>query len=1013
MRVRLLLPVCALFAQLLIAIAQPVLSQSDLSGISTIEPDDFFISEIHLRSKKVLEHDFFAYTIGEEISLPLRSFMDIIDFPVDYESSSESLLLGYFLRENQAYKFDFTTRQANIAGAIYDIGSKDVIKIEGQKSIALSTLNELFALNAKWKPFEQAIDVDPPYLLPVEEFERRTATAENRPGKRNSAIPDNAISIKSDHKTISWPHLTLNASANIEQSGSTNGFVSLLGVSDILHATGHVNGSLTTNGDAEVLLRLERQSAENKIAGPLKANKIEAGDLFSKSLPLISQSATTGTGISIRRGPGFQSGRFDVTDLVGDAPPGWQIELYRNSSLLSLQDVPANGRYLFTEVPLTFGINRFRFELYGPSGERRTIERLIDVNNRLIKPRELQYDFSVIDRNTSLIDGSANEFSSTGLNTGIEAGATVGYGVNRNLSLRANTIYIEPELAQSRVFATIGQTSSLRGIFFESDTTISSRGGWANRFGIGTTLRSTSLTLDHTQYENFESAENVIGDDRINTRWSGRVSGNVNAFNLSASTRREVRNGGIVDTSSSLRASRNFSRLSVTQSINHRSRAEPLEENETSVRASTSVSGRINKVRTRASVDWSLSPTADVRRARGVLSLRQHEWFHQVSFSRDFESGSNNYFVRSSRDWNGVRLSGEMRFNDNTDVLEARLALALSLDKSPLDGKLRVGRNALSKDGTIKLTGYYDENSNGKRDAKEANLSGVDFSLSERGRISQGEDYILVESLPVDRMVGVVVNSGGLDDPYLSPTSNFFKTQARPGSVQHIDIAFVDTGEVIASVLAPDESPIANQIIMLKGADSTREYKVRSAFDGQAYFQNVIPGKYEFYSGDAMLKLVEIVAGDVNYISTNDNNERDIGPKAQQEALGNANLATQPVPTRNDPGFVSEKPIKPPLPMEISTATPIEYAKPEVSFIEYFCQVDELPRTMIVQKHRSRIRSMPAFKGRILASLAKGTSVEVIAQCANWFQVSTINALAPRGFMHKSTVAGDEIVSKK
>jgi hypothetical protein len=60
--------------------------------------------------------------------------------------------------------------------------------------------------------------------------------------------------------------------------------------------------------------------------------------------------------------------QFDRQSFRGELPPGWEVELYRGAELLAYAQSRADGLYEFLDVPLLFGLNVFRLELYGPQG---------------------------------------------------------------------------------------------------------------------------------------------------------------------------------------------------------------------------------------------------------------------------------------------------------------------------------------------------------------------------------------------------------------------------------------------------------------------------------------------------------------------------------------------------------------------------------------------------------------------------------------------------------------------
>ena len=75
----------------------------------------------------------------------------------------------------------------------------------------------------------------------------------------------------------------------------------------------------------------------------------------------------------------FNPVAFDRTRFEGDLPSGWDAELYRNGELLAFSRSDGSQRYVFDDVPLIYGDNRFEIILYGPQGQQRSRLETINV----------------------------------------------------------------------------------------------------------------------------------------------------------------------------------------------------------------------------------------------------------------------------------------------------------------------------------------------------------------------------------------------------------------------------------------------------------------------------------------------------------------------------------------------------------------------------------------------------------------------------------------------------------
>lgn len=128
--------------------------------------------------------------------------------------------------------------------------------------------------------------------------------------------------------------------------------------------------------------------------GPLAARRIEFGDIGATSVPLASVGVS-GRGVRMTNAP---AGLVDDPErfvLEGDAPAGWDVEVYQNAGLLAFQKASVNNRYRFQALPLRPGMNDFRIVLYGPRGEQETRTARYVLGDSMLAKGQLTYDVSL------------------------------------------------------------------------------------------------------------------------------------------------------------------------------------------------------------------------------------------------------------------------------------------------------------------------------------------------------------------------------------------------------------------------------------------------------------------------------------------------------------------------------------------------------------------------------------------------------------------------------------------
>ena len=72
-------------------------------------------------------------------------------------------------------------------------------------------------------------------------------------------------------------------------------------------------------------------------------------------------------------------------------PAGWEAELYRNGQLLGFAETSADQRYHFDDVQLLYGENRIEIVLYGPQGQVRTRNEMVNVGQDNVPPGDTWY----------------------------------------------------------------------------------------------------------------------------------------------------------------------------------------------------------------------------------------------------------------------------------------------------------------------------------------------------------------------------------------------------------------------------------------------------------------------------------------------------------------------------------------------------------------------------------------------------------------------------------------------
>src|SRR5690554_2323037 len=114
-------------------------------------------------------------------------------------------------------------------------------------------------------------------------------------------------------------------------------------------------------------------------------------------------------------------GTYTLSDFT---EPGWTVELYVNNVLVDYVEADASGFYKF-EVPLMYGQTNVNLRFYGPWGEERSEDQVINIPYNFIPKNQLEYTFSA-----GVVENVLNSrFARFDLNYGLGTKMTIGGGV--------------------------------------------------------------------------------------------------------------------------------------------------------------------------------------------------------------------------------------------------------------------------------------------------------------------------------------------------------------------------------------------------------------------------------------------------------------------------------------------------------------------------------------------------------------------------------------------------------
>lgn len=872
--------------------------------------DELLIFEVYandaLRSSGMLAY----LPEGADISqtlLPVTSVARALSFSIQSDPVGGGID-GWFFSENNVLQVDILRNTVLIKGNEYSLSKGDVEVHYDDIYVRANVLEDW--LGIKFRPDVSMLRL---YMtsqvpLPFEEEESRKKRAEDFSGKRRSNARDFAADKLLPYQLWSKPSLVLQHYVQGRRAGDDTSFdsgFSLQSSFDAMHFGTKflLSGTLGSDSDPKIdnsTLTFERRDSGNGLLGRLKAGAVSFGDVSYPDVPLtIGRKRGRGIAISSDSKYGtIRSFEAETFNVDGDAPVGWDAELYRNGYFVAFQDIGTDGRYNFEDVELVRGFNLIQIILYGPEGQRRTETQRIIRGQDVLREGEVRYEVAVGQPEADFIPLAENARSSSTFG----GSAQVSYGVKDYLTIGTNAYSGEDassisddrqsSVGGSAVFAFAGVKTGVQ-------YTKANEGRDAYGIDVTTQVEGTNITVARRVYNGFDE------DDRDLVEQNS-IDMNRNFKRVSVSGRAEHRSFQKKDDELNLEAnlSTNIGRFQFANSLDR-----VLSDNEAQERfdGEFSVVTGIRDWRLRGNLRYDLGDDASERlrrlRVSGYRRLGSDSTL-RLNGDYDFMSEIATMDARYTKDFDQYSIDFNVgTTNDSTYFGGITFRTGLQADDK---GKYHVVSARDGGLGSVGLRAFIDRNGNLNFDEGERLVKGVSFR-SNRGDLdgqTSEDGTIFLNGLPEGPTIFYLQEST-LPSIYLKPVHEAIEIIPRIGATTTIDVAFVQLGEIdgFVYVRGGEEKPMPGAIVILYDAQTGAEVaSVNSEYDGYYIFSALPMGDYRVEvlpvwddgganeSADVRLSYEEPIVTDVNLeVSSPQFSQADMGVLIGEDAVATFN----------------------------------------------------------------------------------------------------------------------------
>jgi len=787
------------------------------------------------------------------VLLPLGALSDLLEFAIDVEPA-RGRATGWLIEESRTFALNLATGEVASDGQPGALEPGDAVRGEDDLYVVPARLAQWLPLDIEVRASQLVALITSRETLPVQKRRLREEARSQRLVSKVAARAVHPVQ-KAEYQMFTWPLLD----ANVEYRGRGGDMTPVFSLQSAGDLAKLETSFLVAHIDRERFLgvaraRAGRSDLDGELLGPLRATEFQFGDLYAPSTPLVLRGKL-GRGALIGNRPLHRAESFDATNVPGEAPAGWEVELYVDGVLWDFTTVDEGGRYLFENVPVNFGRTLLRTVVYGPQGQTREQVRAVTVGERMIAPGEVQYRLLGVQDDRFLITGEDQSADAPGRGrwTGL---AEAGFGVTRSLSL-SGAWTRSPLADRDHDYRSLVADAVVRGAAVRGQVVADNAGGSARSLAVQSGLFGRTLQVEHAVFNDFVSDANA--PERRRTRDTTlRLGGGLHlgarpfSYDLRLQSTAFAERAIARQDGAALRLATGWSRATWTGKLDYR-RSGSGATDERRLLQEHLLSSWWGPLLLRGQVRSAISPDFGLESAgasAGWQASRRLRLGGQVS--RDLQDlGTTGYGGSLTLLLDGVQvaLSGHTATGQEAFF---SLGVSTSLTKVPETMRLHVQRTRLTGGYGATARVFLDRNANGLYDDRDEPLPDVRFAgggaLRHASTDRLGLAYL--PDLPARDVRDVTLDVESLQDPYLIPSLQAVRAIGHPGAHLALEFPVTYSGDIEGTVFLQTpagRTPLRNVGLELVDLKQRRIRTTVSEFDGYYLFQGIPPGWYEVH----------------------------------------------------------------------------------------------------------------------------------------------------------------------
>ncbi len=757
------------------------------------------------------------YAPGGLVYLSIEDLFKYLKIPCFLSNDGYSMT-GFIESESKKYSVNVITKEILIQDKGY-FQDRGLLNNSGVIFMESSLFGEYFGIDLTFNIRSLSVSVKSNFELPIVRLMKLDKIRSNLNKARGEIIADTAIG--RNYHLLRFGNLDWFMQSTQIAGNKTNNRLNFVLGNELFYGEAKfaVNYNTSTKIDSRQLYYLWRW-VDNEISGLKQVNlgKINFQSISSVYSPVIGFAASNAP-TSIRKA----EGHYTINEYT---QPNWIVELYINNGLIDYTKADASGLFIF-KVPIVYGFTTLELRFYGPMGEERSEQRIINTPYTFTPAGKLEYIIA-----GGILETNKNTtFARSEFSFGLERSITIGGGLEYLSSIQD------------------GQYIPFVCTSFLPFTKLMVKGEYAHNVRMKGIINyyfwdNALIVLDYSKYQEGQKAilNNILSDTRITLNIPYRL-GILSGYSKFGYQQLGYKNFSFNSADFSLSGYYSYFNMTLSTSANWMTNFAPYVYSNL---AFSYLIGNGFNFRSIIQFDYSRKKISTYRFE--IENKFSDICYLSSSFEHNLYSNYNGFDITLRYNLTFARTSASSRYTNQAYISSQGAQGSLLFDSETTN--FSVSDYSMVGRGSITVVPFLDVNNNGKYDDGEVIIKNLKIKIN-GGKVVCNSSDSLTRIIGLEPFINylIEVNEEGFENIAWRINKKSMNVTVDPNQFKLIEIPVISMGEVSGRIYLKNLKNELNGIgrILVKIYKTNSDKAIAEALsepDGYFLYMGLEPGDY-------------------------------------------------------------------------------------------------------------------------------------------------------------------------